>query len=115
MEEPKATSEFVYKDEYCYITEENELIRKAGENYSRKKVADISTDDDIEETLSSHRAAFKELEAQINALDAPIADDTLQEWKDKLVNTDAIVDLDRLFEQLEELQASPDKWTSRGD
>jgi hypothetical protein len=108
MEEPKATSEFVYKDEYCYITEENELIRKAGEKYSRKKVADISTDDDIEETLSSYRAAFKELETQINALDAPIADDTLQEWKDKLVNTDAIGDLDRLFEQLEELQASPD-------
>lgn len=44
MEDQKQTSQYLYEDEYVFVTEENELFLKKGSEGGQKKVCDISED-----------------------------------------------------------------------
>ncbi len=104
MEKSKAVSESenVYKDEFCFVTKSRAVYRKENARQAEKKLGEIEADEDVESTLVAYRGNFTSLEEELNELET-LNDEELKAWKNKLQESEAIGDFEKLYSRLDEL------------
>lgn len=107
MEESKTTSQYVYEDEYSFLTEENELFLKEGEHVSKRKLCKVK-EDAVETKVEELRKVFSDLEQRVEELEQ--SDETgialIQELKVELSTAEAIGDFDNLISRLDAIDTS---------
>ena len=106
MEESNTTSQYVYEDEFSFLTDKNELILKESSHFSKRKLVEVE-EDDLESTLDELKEAFSKLEQEVLQLeneDDP-DQDLIADLKDSLENRQALGDFDDLYNRLNAIQA----------
>lgn len=106
MEKSKATSEYVYEDEFSYVTEDGEIYRKRNNHQAKKKLGETEPDD-LESVMAEYRRNFVSLQEQINELET-LSDEELNAWETKLEEVNAIGNINELYEQLHALREAGD-------
>ncbi|HKK46625.1 MAG TPA: DUF349 domain-containing protein [Balneolaceae bacterium] len=101
-EENKKTSEFLYEDEYVFLTEDEELFLKDGGAGSPEKLCEVSKDE-VEDRVAELKQVFSELEAKVQEKlgNDKIDEDTLTALEEEVRNTAAIGARDLLLERIE--------------
>ena len=106
MEESNTTSQYVYEDEFSFLTDKNELILKESSHFSKRKLVEVE-EGDLESTLEELKEAFSKLEKEVLQLeneDDP-DQDLIADLKDSLENRQALGDFDDLYNRLNAIQA----------
>ncbi|HYW34228.1 MAG TPA: DUF349 domain-containing protein, partial [Balneolaceae bacterium] len=106
MENPQTTSEFMYEDEFSYVTETGDIYRKEDSRFPAQKVGETDAES-MESDLAECRSNFVQIEKKIGSQGDEITEEQKQKWEDKLREAEAIGDFDRLYRQIENL-SSPD-------
>ncbi|NGP77579.1 DUF349 domain-containing protein [Balneolaceae bacterium YR4-1] len=112
MEESNKTSQYIYEDEYSFLTEKNELFLKESLHFSERKLSEVE-EGELESSLKELKEAFSKLEEEVEQLvaeESPSLEE-VESLKDALKNKDAIGDFDALFDRLNSLDIT----TSGGD
>jgi hypothetical protein len=107
MEDSNTTSQYVYEDDFSFLTDSNELFLKEGSHFSRRKLVEVD-EDALESKLDELKEAFSKLEQEVRQLeneDDP-GQDSIAALKDSLEERQAIGDFDDLYNRLNSLQAS---------
>ncbi|MDX1586263.1 MAG: DUF349 domain-containing protein [Balneolaceae bacterium] len=106
MEESNKTSQYIYEDEFSFVTEKNELFLKEGSHYSERKLTEVQ-EEDLETTLKELKKAFSELENEIEQLENEENSDAdkIAALKESLENRTAIGNFDDLYSRLNSLEA----------
>lgn len=102
MEKSKATSDYVYEDEFSYVTAEGDIFRKGNTYQDEKKLADTDADD-FESELAALRSNFVDLQKELSSSEQ-LSEDEAEQWKERLNNAEAIGNFDALYQTLEQLQ-----------
>lgn len=106
-EESKATVQYIYEDEFSYVTESGELVQKAGDHIGERRIADlkdIGSEEELAGEIKSYREAFAELKEQVDEVLS--ADEiTLQSIDDlyeQVTTATAVGDYDKLVSRIEQ-------------
>lgn len=110
METSKATSEYVYEDEFCYVTEDGDIFRKKSDHLEEKKLSEAQ-EGNVEEAIAGFRSNFVTLQEKMNG-QKNLSDEEVDAWKNKFVESDAIGDFSLLYDQLDDKGQSEEKETS---
>ena len=108
MEESKTTSQYVYEDEFSFLTKNNELFLKEGTHTSERKLCEVE-EKNLEPTVKKLKEAFSELENRIKDLEQqekPGVEEVAR-FKESLKSVRAIGNFDNLFERLNNLEPVP--------
>lgn len=107
MEESKATSQYVYEDEFSFLTEDNELFLKEGSHISKRKLCEVE-EGAWKSKVEELKQAFPDLEQQVQALEEreEVSADEVKQLKESLKNVLAIGDFDELFDRLDHLKTT---------
>lgn len=113
MEESKTTSDYVYEDEYSFLTEENELFLKEGKRVSKRKLCDVE-EEAVEAKVEELKNAFTKLEDQIEKLEeaGEVSRADVEQLQEQLTKAEAIGDFDTLIGRLDAIETAdeqPDK------
>ena len=101
MEESKATSEYLYEDEFSYVTEDGDIFRKRNDQQEERKIGETEKNL-IEDTIAEYRSNFVALKDDISELDE-LSEKELNKWQSKLEETQAIGDFPQLYGKLNSL------------
>lgn len=104
MEKSKATSDYVYEDEFSYVTTEGEIYRKGNSYQDEKKLGETETDE-LESELAAYRSNFVSLQEELNAAEG-LSEEEVVQWKERLQDAEAIGNFEGLYETLEQLHES---------
>lgn len=107
MEESNKTSQYLYEDEFSFITDNNELFLKGGSHFSERKLTEVE-EDKLEPLLKELQEAFSKLEKEIGQLEEEDNPDVekIEALKDSLEKRKAIGDFDDLYTRLNSLNSS---------
>jgi len=107
MEESKTTSQYVYEDEYSFLTEKNELFLKEREHVSKRKLCKVD-EETVETKVEELRKAFSDLEQRVEELEQSdeTGDAQIQELKEELSGAKAIGNFDDLINRLNTIDAT---------
>lgn len=105
MEESKTTSEFVYEDDYSFVTEENEIFLKGGTSHGKRKIGDVA-DGKVQEKIANLKEAFSDLEQELSELETQetVTEEQLSAFRSKLDKVEAVGDFAALYARLEDLE-----------
>ncbi len=104
MEKSKATSDYVYEDEFSYVTTEGEIYRKGNSYQDEKKLGETETDE-FESELAAYRSNFVSLQEELNTAEH-LSEEEVVQWKERLQDAEAIGNFEGLYETLEQLHES---------
>lgn len=104
MEESKTTSQYVYEDEFSFLTENKELFLKSGSHFKERKLCEVE-ENQLEPTVEELKEAYSKLEDQVDQLENKEDPETeeLSNLKESLNSVRAIGDFDALYERLENI------------
>lgn len=114
MEDNKQTSEFLYEDEYVFLTEANELFLKEDWQGDSRKLCEVS-ESDLEEKLAELKQTFADLEAKVEQAisDEERTIDRLDALADDLKGTTAVGDFSALKKKIEQQKAALEQEASK--
>ncbi len=112
MEEEKtSTSEFLYEDEFVFLTDENELFLKEGVRESSQKLCEVPVEE-VEEKIEELKSIFADLQQNVQQTlaEKELTDELLASLREQVQNTTAIGDFDALLKEINSHvpQGSPD-------
>ncbi|WP_138431982.1 DUF349 domain-containing protein [Fodinibius saliphilus] len=115
MEEKEKTSEFLYEDEYVFLTENNELFLKDGGQGDQRKLCEVPANQ-VEEKIANFKGAFSALEEKVEQAisDQEVTSELLASLKKDVQETVAIGDFDSLLSRIDEA-GTVDKESSEED
>lgn len=102
MEESNTTSQYLYEDEYSFLTEDQELFLKEGAHGPKRKLCEVD-EESLEAKLEEYREAFSKMEQGVSNLEEAeeVADEEVDKLKKELVSAEAIGDFGALLKRLE--------------
>jgi len=103
MGESKATStsEYIYEDEFSFLTHEHELFLKESTFLKKRKISEIEGKD-ADQQIQNLKEAFVPLKKKVEALENP-DEKEIEFIRKELKSADAIGDFDALFHKLDKL------------
>ncbi|MDZ7691504.1 MAG: hypothetical protein U5K69_10310 [Balneolaceae bacterium] len=100
-EESNTMVDFKHEDQFSYLTDEGDLILKQNSLFDERKVAEVSGEDELAETIHKLKEAFDSLEKKV---DKATEKDKNEEWIDGMIDelkeARAIGDYDALYNRL---------------
>ncbi|MGK7368815.1 MAG: DUF349 domain-containing protein, partial [Candidatus Halalkalibacterium sp. M3_1C_030] len=105
MEESNTTSQYVYEDDFSFLTKDNELFLKEGSHFTKRKLGEVK-EDELESTLEELKETYSKLEEEVKQLEneeSP-SEDKIATLKESLESIRAVGDLDDLYERLDSLK-----------
>lgn len=94
----ETTSQYLFEDEYCYVTETGDIFRRENDHMEAQKVAETEQEK-LEETLAELRANFEDLQKQVDE-PGTLSEEEAEAWKTKLHESKAIGDFSLLFDTI---------------
>lgn len=115
MEESKATSGYVYEDEFSYVNEDYELFLKKGEGYEERKLGEVE-ENAIQDKVESLKKAYEAFSRKVDKLEEQeeIEEEKLVSLEEEIRSAEIIGDIDKLLERLGSLNdngSAPDSET----
>ncbi len=106
MEESKTTSQYVYEDDFSFLTENNELFLKGGSHFPERKLCEVE-EKELEPTVDKLKKAYSKLEDQVAEMEGKVEPDAteINKLKESLNDVRAIGDFDALYERLNNLSS----------
>lgn len=101
METSKATSEYVYEDEFCYVTEDGDIFRKESDYLEEEKLGEAE-EENIEEVIAELRSNFVTLQEELNEREN-LSEEEIDAWKTRFAESDAIGDFSLLYDRLDDI------------
>lgn len=104
MEDSKTTSEYVYEDDFSFLTEQQELFLKKGSDFPVRKLCTIE-EGDFESKLQELKQAFSDIEHEVQELESRenVSSEEISDMIESLKTAEAIGNFDKLFERLDNL------------
>lgn len=114
MEESKTTSDYVYEDEFSFVTEDNELFLKGGSRTEERKICSLD-EEEIQSKIDDLKNAFSGLEQRVQEIAGrqTVSSGQVSALEEEVRTAKAIGNFDELFEAIEELQQRAE--SSEGD
>jgi predicted transcriptional regulator len=103
MEDNKQTSEYVYEDEFVFLTNNNELFLKEDWEGNEKKLCEVNPDD-LEDKIVQFKEAYAELKDTITQklAESDVGTDLLSSLEDQVKNSTLIGNIGLLKEQIQQ-------------
>ncbi len=116
MEESKATSGYVYEDEFSYVNEDHELFLKKGEGYEERKLGEVE-EDTIQDKVKNLKQAYEAISQKVEELEEQeeIEEEKLASLEEEIRTAEIIGDIDKLLERISSLNdngSSPETETT---
>jgi hypothetical protein len=106
MEDNQTASQFLYEDEFSYVTESGDIYQKENCFHPARKIGETRKGA-MEAALTEYRSNFLQLEQQLDGL-KELDEKKVSEWAEKLKAAKAIGDYSRLHRRLEKLAGRDD-------
>lgn len=105
MEESKTTSDYVYEDEFSFVTKDNEVFLKGGPKTEERKICDLGGGE-IQSEIEDLQNAFASLKQKVQEMAGreTITTEELHDLKEEVRTAKAIGDFDELHELIEQLE-----------
>lgn len=107
MEDNKQTSEYVYEDEFVFLTNNHELYLKEDWEGNEKKLCEVNPDD-LEDKIAQFKDAYAELKDTITQklAESDVGTDLLSSLEDQVKNSTLIGNIGLLKEQIQQERKS---------
>jgi len=101
-EEKTSTSEFLYEDEYVFLTEDNELFLKKDTKESPPKLCEVPVEE-VEDKIEELQSVFDDLRQNVQQTlaEQEVTDELLSDLKEQVQNSTAIGDFDVLLDEID--------------
>src|SRR5699024_603359 len=105
MEESKTTSDYVYEDEFSFVTKDNELFLKGRSRTEERKICSLD-EEDIQSKIEDLKNAFAGLKQRVQEVadQQKVSSGQVSALDEEARTAKAIGDFDELFKTIEELE-----------